>query len=246
MRTLPHRPGVGGTTHRQPAVFRWHGGYRYASDVPETTAIVELSGVGARVGSTPILRDIDLSVDAGQAVGMFGSNGAGKTTLLRLVATLTQPSAGSGRVLGADMTTAERFEVRHRIGYIGHTPGLYPELTLGENLRFVADAMGIDEGTVVPALEHVGLGAVVDRRADRCSHGMQRRAEFARLHMTQPDLLLLDEPHSALDANAVSLVDDLVRRTLGRGGAALLVSHERVRVEALADTTYEIVGGTLT
>jgi ATPase subunit of ABC transporter with duplicated ATPase domains len=75
---------------------------------------------------------------------------------------------------------------------------------------------------------------------------MQRRAEFARLHMTRPDLLLLDEPHSALDADAVALVDDLVRRTNARGGGAVLVSHERVRVEALADDSFEIVAGTLT
>jgi ABC-type multidrug transport system ATPase subunit len=134
---------------------------------------------------------------------------------------------------------------KHRIGYIGHTPGLSPELTLGENLRFVAEAMGLDRDATNGCLDMVGLAGAIDRRADRCSHGMQRRAEFARAHLTAPDLLLLDEPHSALDDTAVALVDDLVRRTVERGGAAVLVSHERQRVTNLSDRTFEIEGGTL-
>ncbi len=213
--------------------------------VAEPTAIVQLSGVAVRAGAVPILRDINLTVEQGQAVGLFGSNGAGKTTLLRVIATLNRPSAGTGRVLGAELDRAERFEVRPRIGYIGHTPGLYPELTLGENLRFIAEAMGIDPDSCVDHLDKVGLSGAIDRRADRCSHGMQRRAEFARVHMTGPDLLLLDEPHSALDDTAVALVDDLVKRTIARGGSAVLVSHERARVMSLSDNAYEIEGGTL-
>ena len=81
--------------------------------------------------------------------------------------------------------------------------------------------------------------------AERCSHGMQRRAEFARILMTEPSLLLLDEPHSALDADAVELVDALVARTIGTGGAAVLVSHDRGRVTDLADRTVEIRQGTI-
>lgn len=198
------------------------------------------------MGATPILRDIDLTIRPGETLGLFGANGAGKTTLLRLLATLTRPASGTATVLGADLDAADRFDVRSRIGYVGHSPGLYPELTLGENLRFVADAMGIDPGRIAPSLEHVGLGAVIDRRADRCSHGMKRRAEFARIHMVEPDFLLLDEPHSALDADAVALVDDLVRRTTDKGGGAVLVSHERERVNRVATRTCELSGGTIT
>lgn len=213
--------------------------------VAEPTAIVSLSGVAVRAGAVQILRDINLSVASGETVGLFGPNGAGKTTLLRVMATLNRPSAGSGSVLGTALDHSDRFDVRRRIGYIGHTPGLYPELTLGENLRFVAEAMGIDRASADTQLEMVGLSGAIDRRADRCSHGMQRRAEFARVHMTGPDLLLLDEPHSALDDTAVALVDDLVRRTVARGGAAVLVSHERERVTNLSTRTFQIDGGTL-
>ncbi len=210
------------------------------------TAIVSLSGVAVRAGAVPILRDVDLVVHPGEAIGIFGANGAGKTTLLRLVATMTRPSEGTGTVFGADLNGPNRFEVRPRIGYIGHTPGWYPELTLAENMGFIADAMGVDKERIGACLDAVGLSGAKTRRADRCSHGMQRRAEFARVLMTEPDLLLLDEPHSALDADAVDLVDRLVEQTIERDGAAVLVSHDHGRVESLADRILRIEGGTIT
>jgi heme ABC exporter ATP-binding subunit CcmA len=209
------------------------------------TPIVSLAGAAVRAGAVPILRDVDFTVAEGESVGLYGTNGAGKTTLLRLIATLTRPSAGTGSVFGVDLSSPDRFIVRPRIGYIGHAPGWYPELTLMENLTFVAHAMGIEDALAISSLESVGLGGAIDRRVDRCSHGMKRRAEFARILMTKPDLLLLDEPHSALDADAVDLVDDLVARTVKRGGAAVLVSHDHARVEAVVDRTYEIAEGTL-
>jgi len=214
--------------------------------VSGATAIVSLSGVAVRAGAVPILRDVDLVVHPGEAIGIFGANGAGKTTLLRLVATMTRPSEGIGTVFGADLNGPNRSEVRPRIGYIGHTPGWYPELTLAENMGFIADAMGVDKERIGACLDAVGLSGAKNRRADRCSHGMQRRAEFARVLMTEPDLLLLDEPHSALDADAVDLVDRLVEQTIERDGAAVLVSHDHGRVESLADRILRIEGGTIT
>jgi len=209
------------------------------------STLVRLEKVSVRAGSVRILQDVTLTVGAGDSVGIFGSNGAGKTTLLRLVATL-QPSAGGVcSILGVDALTADRYDVRDRIGYVGHTPGLYPELTLAENLDFVANARGLDPLSAANALDLVGLGGAAGRRADHCSHGMQRRAEFARIIMTEPELLLLDEPHSALDASAVDLVDSLVQRTLDSGGAVVLASHDVVRVNSLVTRTHEIKNGTL-
>jgi len=207
--------------------------------------IADLEKVSVRVGATHILREITLSVGSGEAIGLFGSNGAGKTTLLRLLATLIVPVSGISRIFGVDAASNDRFDVRPRIGYIGHMPGLYPELTLSENLEFVASARAIDRSEVDRCLTIVGLAGAADRRASVCSHGMQRRAEFARILMTKPDLILLDEPHSALDGDAVDLVDALVRRTLDRGGAAVLASHDRDRVANLATNCHEIVGGRL-
>lgn len=218
-------------------------GIRTLPPVISGERLIHLASVSVRAGATHILRDLDLDVHAGEALGVYGANGAGKTTLLRLVATLIRPSSGSGTVLGASLSTEGRYDVRPRIGYVGHVPGLYPELTLRENLAFTADAHSIDHEEVTTALEMVGLGAASDRKAERCSHGMQRRAEFARVLLTAPELLLLDEPHSALDADAVDLVDALVERTTASGGAAVLVSHDRDRVSRVAGRFVEIGAG---
>ena len=181
----------------------------------------------------------------GEVIGLFGANGAGKTTLLRVMATLLRPSTGTAMVLGADVAGPDRFEVRHRIGMIGHIPGLYPELTLGENLHFAASVAGAPPERVLQALATVGLLDAVDRLAGASSHGMQRRAEFARELMLARDLLLLDEPHSALDEDAVELVNGLVGKIAANGGAAVLVSHDRARVDAVADRAVEVVDGTV-
>lgn len=207
--------------------------------------LVELDRIAVRAGSVQILRDVTLSIGPEEAVGVFGANGAGKTTMLRLLATLIVPSGGEGRVLGGSLGSADRFGVRPEIGYIGHNPGLYDELTLLENLEFAAAARGIDRADAGTVLAAVGLDGAATRRVEHCSHGMQRRAEFARVLMTRPRLLLLDEPHSALDTDAVDLVEQIVQSTLERGGAAVLVSHDRWRVEQLCPRTVEIVGGTL-
>jgi len=209
------------------------------------STLVHLEKVSVRAGAVRILEDLTLSVEAGESVGIFGSNGAGKTTLLRLIATLQPSVGGVCSILGVDAASANRYDVRDRIGYVGHTPGLYPELTLAENLNFVADARGLDSLAVTSALERVGLGGAAGRRADHCSHGMQRRAEFARIIMTKPELLLLDEPHSALDAGAVDLVDALVQSTLESGGAAVLATHDVDRVASLVTRSHEIKNGTL-
>lgn len=207
--------------------------------------LIVLEGVHVRVGVAPILRDVDLVVSGGESVGLFGPNGSGKTTLLRVLATTLVPDAGTAMVLGADLTTAERFDIRSRVGLIGHVPALYSELTLEENLRFAAAITGRDEAQATEALASVGLGGAMTRRVDECSYGMQRRAEFAREIMLEPDILLLDEPHSALDAGATALVAHLVANVRARGGVSVLVSHDRERVTAIVDRTVELKAGTL-
>lgn len=208
-------------------------------------SIVDFHGVAARIGATTILRDVDLRVDPGESVGLFGANGAGKTTLLRIMATLIRPAAGTATVLGADLSTHDRFDIRRHLGLIGHTPALYPELTLSQNLEFSARIAGLSVDVVPRALTAVGLEGAAHRPAGEASHGMQRRLEFAREIMLQPDLLLLDEPHSALDPSAVELVEHIVGGVLARNGAVVLVSHDIDRVAPMVTRTAELVGGTV-
>jgi heme exporter protein A len=192
-----------------------------------------------------ILRNVDLSVAAGESVGLFGANGAGKTTLLRVIGTLLRPSSGRALVLGADLDGWERFDIRPRLGLIGHTPALYPELSLLANLEFSARITGAPIEEAGRALEAVGLGAAAQRLAGEASFGMQRRVEFAREIMLSPDLLLLDEPHSALDPSAVELVEHIVAGVLERSGAVVLASHDVDRVASMVTRTAELTGGSL-
>lgn len=208
--------------------------------------LVDLRGVGVQIGSTQILRDVNLEITEGEVVGLFGANGAGKTTALRLIATLIRPAQGSGTVLGADLTSSERYDIRRRIGMVGHVPGLFPELTLAENLRYAGRVAGVSLDRVDEVLAAVGLSGAANRLAGASSHGMQRRTEFARELMIDRSLLLLDEPHSALDRDAVDLVEGLIERKAAEGGAVVVVSHDRDRINAIAHRSVELTGGTLT
>lgn len=221
------------------------GGSQIPGEGVSGVPLVVLEGVGVRIGSTQILRDVSLHINAGEVVGLFGANGAGKTTVLRLIATLIRPAQGSGTVLGADLSSSERYDVRRRIGMIGHVPGIFPELTLAENLRYAARVAGVPTDRVAGVLSAVGLAGAADRPAGAASHGMQRRTEFARELMIDRSLLLLDEPHSALDRDAVDLVEGLIERKAAEGGAVVVVSHDRDRINKIAHRTVELEGGAL-
>ena len=191
-----------------------------------STPVLSMRAIGVDLGRTPVLRELDLELAAGEAVGISGANGSGKTTLLRVAATLLPPSTGELSVLGADATTDERYKVRRRIGLIGHTPALFPHLTLRENTEFAADLLGASTSDVDDVLAQVGLSSAAGRRADVCSFGMQRRAEFAALLISEPELLLFDEAQAGLDVPATELVGYLVKAAVARGGGAVVVSHQ--------------------
>lgn len=210
-----------------------------------TPALIRLEGVAARVGSTTILRGVDLAVAPGEAVALYGSNGAGKTTVLRILATLLPASAGRVEVLGADLATSAKYDIRSRIGLIGHVPALYPELSLRANLQYVAEVGGIEPGEVDAVLATVGLAGAADRPVEAASHGMQRRCEIARELMRMPEILLLDEPHSALDESAVALVAHLVSAVAERGGCAVVASHDRRQVDKLTGRQVQLESGSL-
>lgn len=194
---------------------------------------------------TPVLRDLTMRVASGEAVGLVGANGSGKSTLLRLLATLLPPAAGTGLVLGARLGTREVERVRPAIALVGHAPALYPRLTLAENLTFYCRLTGRSPDVAEAALTKVGLGRAADRPADRCSHGMLRRAELARVLIASPRLLLLDEAHAGLDRGSAGLVDVVVEEVRECGGAAVVVSHERHRLDGIVDRVLEIADGSL-
>lgn len=191
------------------------------------------------------MRDIDLTVAPGETVGVAGPNGSGKTTLLRLLATLHQPDTGSGHVLGARLGSRDVYDVRRHVGLMSHVPALIPELTLRENLEHVLALAQLDPGRGQEALRVVGLEAAAGRRAAESSFGMKRRAEVARLLITKPDILLLDEAYSGLDEDAQGLIGALIDRTRHRSGTAILVSHDAAHLRSLVDRVYGLSTGRL-
>jgi heme exporter protein A len=208
-------------------------------------ALVELDDVGVTMASVPVLDDVRLRLEPGEVIGIAGPNGAGKSTLIALVATLLAPTSGTGHVMGARLGTRQVTTVRPRIGWSGHDAGLYPELTLAENVRLWATVAGRSPGDADRALDAVGLTGAADRRADRSSNGMQRRVDLARLLMMRPSLVLLDEAHAGLDEDAEAIVDEVVRRSRQEGGGALLVSHDATRLASRVDRVARLEHGTI-
>ncbi len=207
--------------------------------------LVTLEGTGVSLGGRPVLRDIDFDLEPGAVAGVSGQNGSGKTTLVRTIATLTRVDQGSGRVLGAELTTDEVYGVRRSIALIGHLPALISELTLRENLEHASRLYGSDPGRVGQVLAIVGLDAVAGTVASHSSFGMQRRAEVARALLTRPSLLLLDEAMSGLDSEAMGLIDALITKTTSAGGGAVMVSHDPAHLQGRCSQLLELSAGRL-
>jgi ABC-type multidrug transport system ATPase subunit len=206
---------------------------------------IELEDAGVSLGGQTILRDLTLSVGAADILGIAGPNGSGKTTFLRLLATLTAPDHGTGRVLGAALGTPEVYGIRREIGLIGHIPTVVGELTLRENLEHATRLFGEDTARIERALQVVGLAEAADRTVEQSSYGMLRRTEAARLLITKPKVLLLDEAFSGLDVNAQDLIDALISRTTGNGGAVVMVSHDAAHLAKRSDRVMALAAGRL-
>lgn len=216
--------------------------YVHRSAAPSGTPAIDCIAVARRFGSRWVLRGVTLRVAAGQIMGLLGANGSGKSTLLRVLSTLLQPNAGTVRIGGID-ATEDPDGVRALIGFCAHVPGLYDDLSARENLVFAAAMHGLDARRIDPQLERVGLIDVASHRVRGFSAGMQRRLALARLLLSNPRVLLLDEPYANLDTAGIALVNEVLKEHVANGGAALVVLHELAPVAGLLDGTLTIKHG---
>jgi heme exporter protein A len=207
--------------------------------VTERPAIA-LEGLERRYGDRPALRGVSVTVGEGQTLAVFGANGAGKTTLLRVLATLLRPHAGSVSVLGAALP-AEAWKVRGRVGFLGHEPLLYPDLTARENLLFHARLHGVAHARVGELLAQVGLESRAGDPVRELSRGMVQRLAAARAVLHDPAVLLLDEPRAGLDPAAAEELEPLIGRASGR--TRVLVTHDVERGLREADVVLGLRAG---
>lgn len=201
------------------------------------SAAIRVQNVTKRFGDINALVDVSFDVPAHSIFGLLGPNGAGKTTTMRLITGALEPDAGTieidGRPVREDAT-----EARRRIGYLPETNPLYPEMLVGEFLTFMARLRGIDPVSIPdridPAVEQTGIGDVYYRPIAHLSKGYRQRVGLAQAILSEPDILILDEPTEGLDPNQRVEIRRLITR-LGRDHTVLLSTHVMQEVQAVCD-----------
>jgi heme ABC exporter ATP-binding subunit CcmA len=204
--------------------------------------VVRLRSAVCLLGRYPALAGVDLDVAEREVVLLTGPNGAGKTTVLRLVAGLLPLHSGEGEVLGRDLAY-DRRAVRRELALVGHETYCYDDLTARENLRFASRAAGRDAATADAALERVGLARQAGVTHARLSAGQRRRLALAVALARDPRLLLLDEPHAGLDADARCLLDAVITAGPAEDRTVIVASHEVDRARGLATREVRLDAG---
>ncbi len=189
------------------------------------SAVIALEGVWKYYGDYPALRDYTLRIGEGDSCALLGRNGAGKTTLLRVLAGLSPYQKGDISVFGAKPRSDQ---ARRTTGFLGHGIGVYEDLSARENLRFFARAAGrtdLDQH-LQEWLERVDLARVSDIPVRQYSRGMRQRLALARTFLSEPKLLLLDEPFTSLDDRAIKMLSELLQEARNRGTTILFSTHQ--------------------
>ena len=197
--------------------------------------------VDKRYGTVHALRNLNLTVDAGECVALAGRNGSGKTTLLRIASGLTRPTRGSLSFFGAIETQ------NPQIGFVAHATMVYDELSAEENLSFFARLLGVADRAkrVADLLQEVGLGERKDSLVRTFSRGMRQRVAIARALLADPALLLFDEPATGLDPEATAWLTEHLRKLRDRGSTILMSLHGESEVASLATRAVRLDAGSV-
>ena len=205
---------------------------------------IHVKGLTKSYGPQAVLRSLDLSLPWGDFLTVFGPNGSGKTTLIKVLATMSRPDQGDVTVAGYDLRK-EATAIRRNIGVVTHQPLLYGDLTARENLRFhgrMFGLTGLDE-RIERAADLVGLRPHLSRRVSVLSHGLQKRASLARAILHDPPILLLDEPETGLDQEALAMLSEMVAAGDRGRRTVLMATHSLERGLALGNHVAILTGG---
>jgi heme exporter protein A len=191
------------------------------------TLALESEDIRKTFGHFTALGGITLNVPRGEFLTLFGRNGAGKTTFLKIAATLVRPTHGKLRIDGIDIRE-EPENARRRIGFLSHNTYLYRDLNPTENLRFFGRLYGMEasDQRIQELLDRVGLRRRATEPIRAFSRGLHQRLGLARVMLHDPSLILLDEPYTGLDDNAVSLLDQMLDEAVTAGKTIILTTHD--------------------
>ncbi|SFX50891.1 ABC-2 type transport system ATP-binding protein [Thermoactinomyces sp. DSM 45891] len=208
--------------------------------------MIEFSQVSKRFKKHQVLTDINLSIHKGEVIGIVGMNGSGKTTLLRLITGLMYASSGKVTVNGDIVQPGLLGQLPTSVGALIEAPSFLPQYTGLQNLLMLAGIQEkIDKQTVMQSMERVGLDPNNKKKVRAYSLGMRQRLGIAQSFMESPDILLYDEPTNGLDEQGVQMFKELIRDSVKREAAIILVSHVKEEIEQLCDKVYLIENGTL-
>jgi len=207
--------------------------------------VIDVHGLSKAFGPRQVVKGLDLQVREGEVCGFLGGNGSGKTTTIRLICGLLRPNAGRGTCLGLDILT-QAAEIRRRIGYMTQKFSLYGDLTVQENLDFVARLYGVPDRrrAVAEAMRNIGLVDRADQEAQHLSGGWRQRLALAACLIHHPRLLLLDEPTAGVDAKARREFWDLITDMAAEGMTVLVSTHYMDEAERCSRVVY-LAGGRL-
>ena len=205
---------------------------------------IEILGLNKSYGHIQALRDLDLSINWGNVVAVFGPNGSGKTTLVKVLSTLARPDFGIVRIAGLDPGKDHK-QIHKQIGVLTHNTFLYSQLTVLENLQFYGRMFSVKNlpNRISSVCKIFRLTSYLDFKVSSLSHGFQKRVSLTRMLLHDPDILLLDEPETGLDEEATMQLLELIKNHRAQGRMALITTHSLELGTGIADKAIILVKG---
>lgn len=206
--------------------------------------MIELKKLTKQADNKQILRGVDLSIKKGETIAILGPNGAGKSTLLKVLATLIKPTSGHVLINGLELRK-NQIEIKKLLGYLPHSSLLYDHYSPLENLVFFGNIYGVQdvEQKARKLVKDVGLSFFLNEPVKNFSRGMIQRIAIARAIIHDPEILLLDEPHTGLDQGAISILNNVILSMKDKGTTTLMVTHDFKQAAEICDRVIIVKNG---